>query len=197
MELLKQKILTEGTAIGKDTIKVDGFLNHQIDVKLLEEIGKAFAERFEGCEVDKILTVESSGIAVAVTAARHFGYPPVVFAKKTAPNTMIEGCYEEEARSFTKGTVSMIRVSEKYISPGDKVLILDDFLAHGEASLAMTKLIKKAGAEVVGIGIVIEKGFQIGGSKLRSRGLRVESLAVISRIEDGEIIFAEDAEDGK
>ncbi len=192
MELLKQRIIRDGIAIGKDTIKVDGFLNHQIDVALLEEIGKEFAERFKGCEINKILTVESSGIAVAVTSAKYFGYPPVVFAKKTAPNTMVEGCYEEEARSFTKGTVSVIRVSEKYIHPGDKVLILDDFLAHGEASLAMTKLIRKAGAEVAGIGIVIEKGFQIGSSKLRSKGFKVESLAIIEKIEDGKIIFADD-----
>ena len=189
MEALKQKILTEGTAIGKDIVKVDTFLNHQIDVKFLEEIGREFRRRFEGVQVDRILTVESSGIAVASCAAPHFGYPPVVFAKKAAPNTLTEGFYEQEARSFTKGTVSRLVISERFLKPGEQVLILDDFLAYGEASLALADLVRKAGAHVAGIGAVIEKGFQGGSEKLRAKGYRVESLAVIDKIEDGVITF--------
>lgn len=195
MESLKQKILTEGTAIGKDIIKVDGFLNHQMDVRFLQEIGAEFARRFADVSVDRILTVESSGIAIAAAAAPHFGYPPVVFAKKAAPNTMTEGFYEEDARSFTKGTVSRLRVSERFLNAGEKVLIIDDFLAYGEASLALTEMVRRAGADVVGIGIVIEKGFQGGAAKLRSHGFRVESLAVIDRIEDGVITFREQNEE--
>lgn len=189
MEALKQKIRTEGTAIGKDIVKVDGFLNHQIDVRFLNEIGKEFARRFADVQIDRILTVESSGIAIAACTAPYFDYPPVVFAKKAAPNTMVEGFYEEEARSFTKGTVSRLRVSKQFLHAGEKVLILDDFMAYGEASLALVEIVRKAGAEVAGIGIVIEKGFQGGSDKLRAKGCRVESLAVIEKIEDGEISF--------
>lgn len=189
MEALRQKILTEGTAIGKDIVKVDAFLNHQLDVRFLEAVGAEFARRFADVDIDRILTVEASGIAIAVAASPHFGYPPVVFAKKAAPNTMTEGAYEEDARSFTKGTVSKLRVSEKFLKEGEKVLILDDFLAYGEASLALAEIVRRAGAEVAGIGIVIEKGFQCGASKLEAKGYRVESLAVIEKIEDGEIVF--------
>ena len=191
MESLKQKILSEGIALGKDIVKVDGFLNHQLDVRFLGEIGKEFRMRFQDCQIDRILTVEASGIAIAVAAAPHFGYPPVVFAKKAAPNTMNEGFYEAEARSFTKGTVSRLKVAEKFLPEGENVLILDDFLAYGEASLALSEMVRKAGANVAGIGIVIEKGFQGGADKLRAKGLRVESLAVIDKIEDGVITFAE------
>lgn len=190
MKALKEKILTEGQAIGNGIVKVDGFLNHQIDVKFMDELGKEFGRRFKDAEIDKILTVEASGIAIACMTAPYFAYPPVVFAKKTAPNTMTEEFYGAEARSFTKGTVSMIRVSKKYLSEGDRVLILDDFLAHGEASMAMTQLVKQAGGTVAGIGAVIEKGFQGGGRKLREAGYRLESLAIIEKIEDGIIQFA-------
>lgn len=189
MDRLKEKIRTEGTAIGKDIVKVDGFLNHQVDVKFLHEIGEEFARRFADVQVDRILTVEASGIAIASCTAPYFGYPPVVFAKKAAPNTMVDGVYEEEARSFTKGTVSRLRVSKQFLHAGENVLILDDFLAYGEASLALVEIVRKAGARLAGIGIVIEKGFQGGSDKLRARGCRVESLAVIEKIEDGVITF--------
>ena len=189
MESLKKKILTEGTAIGTEIVKVDCFLNHQIDAKFLEEIGAEFAERFKDVKVDKILTVEASGIAIACAAAKCFGYPPVVFAKKAAPSTMNEGFYEAEARSFTKGTVSKLKVAEKFISAGESVLILDDFLAVGEASIALAEIVEMAGAKVAGIGAVIEKGFQGGSDRLRERGYKVESLAVIEKIEDGVITF--------
>ena len=189
MEALKAKILKEGQAIGTGVVKVDGFLNHQIDVKFMDEMGKEFRARFSDIEVDKILTVEASGIGIACMTAPYFGYPPVVFAKKTVPSTMTEEFYGAEAKSFTKGTVSMIRVSRKYLNKGDRVLILDDFLAHGEASMAMTELVKQAGAEVAGIGAVIEKGFQGGGDKLRDAGYHLESLAIIEKIVDGKITF--------
>lgn len=192
MEALKQKIRNEGTTIGKDIVKVDGFLNHQIDARFLERIGREFARRFDGCRIDRILTVEASGIAIAVGTAPFVGYPPVVFAKKAAPSTMTDGFYKVEARSFTKGKVSSLIVSEKYLLAGENVLILDDFLAYGEASLAMAELVCKAGSQVAGIGAVIEKGFQGGSDKLRAKGYRVESLAVIRKIEDGCITFDED-----
>ena len=188
MKSLEQKILTDGCAIGSEIVKVDGFVNHQLDVRFLEEIGREFARRFKDVKVDRILTVEASGIAIAVA---HFGYPPVVFAKKAAPNTMTEGFYEAEARSFTKGTVSRLCVSEKFLHPGENVLILDDFLAYGEASLALADMVRNAGGNVAGIGAVIEKGFQGGSEKLRAKGYRVESLAVIEKIEDGVITFEE------
>ncbi len=189
MEALKKKILTEGKAIGTEIVKVDGFLNHQLDVRFLEEIGAEFKKRFSDIHVDKILTVEASGIAIACASAPLFGYPPVVFAKKAAPSTMNEGFYEAEAKSFTKGTVSKLKVAEKFINEGEKILILDDFMASGEASAALAQIVKEAGAETVGIGAVIEKGFQGGSDRLREMGYRVESLAVIDRIDDGVITF--------
>lgn len=189
MKSLKEKILKEGVAIGTEIVKVDHFLNHRLDVKFLEEIGKEFKKRFEGEEINKILTVEASGIAVACLAAPYFDYAPVVFAKKAAPSTLTEGFYAAEAKSFTKGTVSLLRVSERFLQKEDKVLIIDDFLAHGQASLALADLVEQAGGEVVGIGAVIEKGFQGGSERLRAKGYRVESLAVIDEITEGRIIF--------
>lgn len=189
MRELEEKILKEGVAIGTEVVKVDHFLNHRLDVKFLEKIGQEFKKRFEGCEVDKILTVEASGIAVACLTAPYFEYPPVVFAKKAVPSTMVEGFYEADAKSFTKGTVSKFRVSKKFLHKNENVLIIDDFMAHGEASLALAKIVEQAGGTVVGVGAVIEKGFQGGSRKLRENGYRVESLAVIERIDDGEIFF--------
>ena len=189
MEELKNKILSEGVAIGTQIVKVDNFLNHKLDVKFLDRIGREFKNRFKGCEVNKILTVEASGIAVACLTAPYFDYPPVVFAKKAVPSTMTEGFYEAEAKSFTKGTVSVFKVSKKFIDENDRVLIIDDFMAHGEASMALVNIVRQAGAKVVGVGAVIEKGFQGGGDKIRAEGYKVESLAVIDKIEDGTITF--------
>lgn len=189
MQELKEKILKEGVAIGTEIVKVDHFLNHRLDVKFLQDVGREFKTRFEGHQINKILTVEASGIAVACLAAMCFDYAPVVFAKKAAPSTMTEGFYVAEAKSFTKGTVSLLRVSERFLEKGDKVLIIDDFLAHGQASLALADIVEQAGGEVVGIGAVIEKGFQGGSERLRKKGYVVESLAVIDRIEEGRIIF--------
>ena len=190
MKVLKERIIRDGVAIGTEILKVDSFLNHQMDVELLNEVGREFARRFEGKEVTKILTIEASGIAVACLAAQHFNNVPVVFAKKASPNTMTEEFYGAEVKSFTKGTVSVARISKKYLSEGDKVLILDDFLAHGEAAFGMISLVQQAGATVVGIGAVIEKGFQGGGQRLREAGYQVESLAIVSSIENGHITFA-------
>lgn len=189
MKALKERIIADGVAIGTEIIKVDSFLNHQIDVALLDEIGQEFAKRFAGCGVSKILTVEASGIAIACMAARHFGNIPVLFAKKASPNTMAEDFYGAEVKSFTKGTSSVVRVSKKYLRSDDRILILDDFLAHGEAAAGMAELVKQAGAELAGVGAVIEKRFQGGGSRLREKGYRVESLAVIESVRDGKINF--------
>lgn len=189
MKELKEKILDEGVALGTEVVKVDNFLNHRLDVKFLERIGQEFKARFSECEVTKILTVEASGIAVACLTAPFFNYAPVVFAKKAVPSTMNDGFYEADAKSFTKGTVSKFRVAEKFLEEGDKVLIIDDFMAHGEASMALTNIVEQAGGEVVGIGAVIEKGFQGGSRKLRDKGYKVESLVVIEKIVDGEIFF--------
>ena len=146
MEELKKKILEEGVAIGTQIVKVDNFLNHKLDIKFLDRIGFEFRRRFDGVDINKILTVEASGIAVACMTAPHFGYPPVVFAKKSVPSTMTEGFYKAEAKSFTKGTVSEFRVSESFLNESDKVLIIDDFMAHGEASMALLNIAKQPDA---------------------------------------------------
>lgn len=190
MDILKERIIQDGVAIGTEILKVDSFLNHQIDVALLDRIGKEFHRIFAGCGVNKILTIEASGIPIACFAAVHFGNIPVVFAKKARPNTMTEGFYGAEVRSFTKGTVSVACIAKKYLNPSDHVLILDDFLAHGEAAFGLASLVEQAGASLAGVGAVIEKQFQGGGKKLADAGIRVESLAVIKSIKDGNIEFA-------
>ena len=191
MEILKERIMKDGVALGTEILKVDSFLNHQIDVKLFDDIGEEFRSRFADVadQVDKILTIEASGIAVAAFAARSFGFPPVVFAKKEQPNTMGDEYYFSEVMSFTKMKVSSIRVAKKYMNAGDRVLIVDDFLAHGQAALGLINLAHQAGATILGVGAVIEKVFQGGGKRLRDKGVRVESLAVVERIESGKIYF--------
>ncbi|MDR0569796.1 MAG: xanthine phosphoribosyltransferase [Clostridiales Family XIII bacterium] len=190
MEALKNRIIRDGLALGSESVKVDSFLNHQLDVAFLERLGEEFRRRFDGERIDKIMTVESSGIAVACMTARHFGYPPVVFAKKSLPSTLTEGYYAAQVRSFTRGLVSVIVISKKYLASGENVLIIDDFVAHGEAAAGMTELVSQAGARVAGVGCVIEKTFQGGGKRLRDAGYRVEALASIVRISDGKIIFS-------
>jgi xanthine phosphoribosyltransferase len=189
MELLEERIIRDGVAIGTEIVKVDSFLNHQLDVAFLYELGAEFHRRFADTQPDKILTMEASGISVAVLTALHFNNVPVVFAKKAVPSTMTEGFFTAEVTSFTKGTISQARVSQKYLKAGEKVLIIDDFLAHGEAALGLISLIEQAGAVVLGVGAVIEKEFQNGGGRVRERGYRVESLAIIKEIVDGKIIF--------
>lgn len=178
MDLLKKRILKDGRVLGDDILMVDSFLNHQIDVDLLSEIGKEFHRLFENDHITKILTVESSGIAVACMAAAEF-HVPVVFAKKHKTVNISPDVLSASIASFTHKTTYDVRVSRSYICPGDRILIIDDFLANGQALLGLTKIVKDGGAEVVGAGIVIEKGYQPGGKLLRDTGLRVESLAIV------------------
>ena len=189
MQALKDRILKDGRCLGTDVLKVDSFLNHQIDVALVAEMGREFARLFKDCGVNKILTIETSGIPMAYAAAREMGDLPLVFAKKTTPNTMVDGVYSAEVRSFTKGTVSHVIVNSLYLGPADVVLLIDDFLAHGEAASGLYEICRKAGARCVGLGAVIEKKYQGGAEKLRKLGLRVESLAVIKSLSDGKIEF--------
>ena len=191
MKLLIDRIIKDGEGREGHIIKVDSFINHQMDMKLMDEIGKEFARRFEGLGINKILTIEASGIGIAVITSVHMGYIPVVFAKKSQPNTMTERYYGAEVKSFTKGTVSLAKVTKKYLQPGEKVLIIDDCMAYGEASRGLISLVQQAGGEVVGLGAVVEKAFQGGGQKLRDEGYKVESLAVISKIhDDGTLEFS-------
>lgn len=191
MDILKERILKDGKVIGNDILKVDSFLNHQIDVKLLNEIGMEFRKRFGGEIVDKILTVESSGIGVACITAQYFDFVPVIFAKKHEAFNLDTETYESDIFSFTKNKNYRIRVSKKYINPGDKILIIDDFLANGSASLGLVKIAKEAGAKIVGVGIVIEKAFQHGRKILETENVRIESLAIVKSMEKGLVIFEE------
>jgi xanthine phosphoribosyltransferase len=189
MELLKRRIINDGTEIGTEIVKVDSFLNHQLDIGLFMALGKEIHRRFGNMGINKILTIEASGIGIAAITAIYFDLVPVVFAKKTQPNTMTEDYYGAPVKSFTKGTVSMARVSKKYLDKDDKVLILDDFLAHGEAAAGLANLVEQAGGTVCGIAAIVEKEFQGGSQKLRNLGYHVDSLAVITKIEDGKIYF--------
>lgn len=188
MELLKNRILKDGKVIGDSIIKVDSFLNHQLDIELFNEMGKEFKARFSDAKISKILTVESSGIAIACITAQYFKVP-VVFAKKHEALNLDSDTYNSNVYSFTKQKSYNIRVSKKYISPEDSILIIDDFLANGKAASGLVDIVHQAGAEVAGVGIVIEKGFQNGRELLLEKGVRVESLAVIKSIEGGIITF--------
>ncbi len=195
MELLVEKIKNEGTVLSPSVLKVDSFLNHQIDPQLMQEIGKEFAERFADCGVTKILTIESSGIAPAVMAGLQMNVP-VVFARKRKSLTLIDDLITASVYSFTKKEANEISVSKQYLSKNDRVLIIDDFLANGQAALGLAEIASKADASIAGIGIVIEKGFQDGGSLLRDKGYRVESLATICSLEEGIVRF-DHTEEGK
>ncbi len=189
MKLLEEKIKSDGVFLGNDILKVDGFLNHRIDVSLLDEMGKEWARLYEGESINKILTIEASGIGIACVAARHFGNAPVVFAKKSKTSNIGNDFYTAKAFSFTHNKTNDVIVSKKYLGPDDKVLIIDDFLANGEALLALISICRDAGAQIVGIGIAIEKWYQGGGDKIRNLGFRVESLAMIKSMREGEIEF--------
>lgn len=191
MQLLKEKILKEGRALNGHILKVDSFLNHQIDIELLNEIGKEFKKRFQDKNVTKILTVEASGIAIAVITAQYFNVP-VVFAKKTESKTLDKEVYEGSVYSYTKAQHYKIRVSKGFLAKGDNVLVVDDFLANGQAILGLKEIIDAAGANLVGVGIVIEKGFQKGGSLLREAGIHIESLAIVDSLEEDKITFRND-----
>ena len=188
MKLLKQRIINEGTLKGGNVIKVDSFLNHQIDVEMLNEIGKEFYNRFASEKVDKILTIEASGIAIAVIAAQYFNVP-VVFAKKTESKNLDSDTYESEVYSYTKDKTYTIRVSKRYLNEGENILVVDDFMAKGKAAQGLIDIINQAKSNVAGVGIVIEKGFQDGGQIIRDKGIKLESLAIIESMEDNKIIF--------
>ena len=192
MEALKQMILKEGKGIGADIVKVDMFLNHRIDTKLLFAMGEAWAEEFRDKKPDLVLTVEASGIAMAVAAAHALGDLPVVFAKKS--NTAVLGSETVQAGvySFTHKTQNTIRIERRYLPEGSRVLIIDDFLADGQAVKGMMSLCEQQKSEVIGVGIAVEKGFQPGGKQLRDAGIHVKSLAIVDRIEDGNIVLRPD-----
>ena len=189
MKELIERIKKDGSALGTDRVNVDSFLNHQIDTELLEKIGEEFYNLFSDKKVDKILTIESSGIAISAYTAKFFNHCKMVFAKKALPNTLNSDYYYSDAKSFTKGTTNRIIVSKKYIKEGDNILIIDDFLAHGEALNALTDIVSQGKAHVVGIGIVISKNFQGGYERLKNKGYDVKILAPIKKIEDGIITF--------
>ncbi len=183
MELLKERIRRDGEVKGTDVLKVDSFLNHQMDIALLEEIGKEFLRRFAGCGVNKILTIEASGIGIACITAQSF-HCPVVFAKKSQTKNIAGAVYSTKVESFTHGKVCDVIVSKRFLGPEDRVLMIDDFLANGAALKGLIDLADQAGAQIVGAGIVIEKAFQPGGDQVRAMGVRVESLARIKSMSE-------------
>ena len=186
MELLKEMIEKKGIIREGNILKVDSFLNHQMDIKLFNEIGKEFRRRFEGEKITKILTIEASGIGIACVTAQYFDVP-VVFAKKSQTKNISGDVYKTQVTSFTHGKVYDVIVSKDFLNPDDHVLIIDDFLANGCALLGLLDLVKEAGATVAGAGIVIEKGFQQGGKQIRDMGIKLESLAIVDgmSVEDG------------
>lgn len=191
MEQLKSKILQEGKVLSDSVLKVDSFLNHQIDPELMQEVGKEFAERFKDSNITKILSIESSGIAPAMMAGLYLGVP-VIFARKRKSLTLTDHLYTSSVHSFTKNETNDISVSKDFLLPGDTVLVIDDFLANGQAVHGLVDIIEQAEAQLAGVGIVIEKGFQPGGAEIRKQGIRVESLAIIHSLENGEVTFFEE-----
>ena len=190
MNCLEERILKDGVVKKGNVLKVDGFLNHQIDIKLLNEMAKEWVKRFEGKKIDKILTIEASGIGVACIAAQHFNVP-VVFAKKAKSINLDGGMYRAEVESFAHKVTNNVIVSKKYLTADDHVLIIDDFLANGCALQGLIEIAKYAGATIEGIGIAVEKGFQGGGALIREMGYQLESLAIIDSMDEetGKITF--------
>ena len=183
MKLLQERILKDGVVKAGNILKVDSFLNHQMDITLYREIGKEFYKLFKDCGVTKILTIEAAGIGIACVAAQFFDVP-ALFAKKSKTKNIDGEIYTSTVESFTHGTSYEIMVSKKFLSPKDTVLIIDDFLAKGNALLGLIDVVEQAGAKLAGCGIVIEKGFQEGGRMLRERGVRVESLAIVDEMSE-------------
>ncbi|WP_067724878.1 xanthine phosphoribosyltransferase [Oceanobacillus damuensis] len=188
MDILKKKILDEGKVLSESVLKVDSFLNHQIDPVLMKNIGEEFSARFKDAGITKIVTIESSGIAPATMTGLVMGVP-VIFARKRRSLTLVDHLYSAEVHSFTKKETSEISISKDYINGDDVVLLMDDFLANGQAALGLVSIAEQAGAQIAGVGIVIEKGFQNGSSQLQERGIRVESLAIIKSLTDGKVNF--------
>jgi xanthine phosphoribosyltransferase len=189
MRLLEEKIESDGLVLNENVLKVDSFLNHQIDPVLMNEIGKEFARRFAREGITKIVTIESSGIAPAVFAGLHMDIP-IIFARKRKSLTLIDDLLTANVHSFTKNETNEISISRKYLHSDDRVLIIDDFLANGQAALALVDLVQQSQAQVIGIGIVIEKSFQPGALKLNELGIRVESLAKVASLSNGKVEFA-------
>lgn len=183
MLLLEERIRKDGKVIGNNILKVDSFLNHRMDITFIGKLGEEFYRLYKDCGVNKILTIEASGIGIACITAQFFNCP-VVFAKKSKTSNISNDVYSSEVKSFTHGTTSKVLVSKEFLSPDDRILIIDDFLANGQALLGLTDIVKQAGAQTVGAGIVIEKGFQPGGKMLRDAGLRVESLAIVESMDE-------------
>jgi xanthine phosphoribosyltransferase len=188
MILLEEKIKKDGRVLNDNVLKVDSFLNHQIDPQLMNDIGKEFAQRFAAEGITKIVTIESSGIAPAVMAGLYMNVP-VIFARKRKSVTLTDDLLTASVHSFTKNETNELVIARKFINENDKVLIIDDFLANGQAALALVEMVQQAKASVAGIGIVIEKSFQPGAAKLKDQGLRVESLARIASLSNGEVTF--------
>ena len=185
MELLAARIRRDGKIRGGDVLKVDSFLNHQMDVELFNQIGQEFYRLFGGCGVNKILTIEASGIGIACITAQYF-HCPVIFAKKNKTKNIAGDVYTSKVESFTHGKVYDIIVSREFLLPSDRVLLIDDFLANGSALQGLIQLVRSAGAELVGAGICVEKAFQPGGGMIRGMGVRVESLARIASMSEEE-----------
>lgn len=192
MQLLKDRIRKDGKVFPGNVLKVDSFLNHQMDISLFREMGKEWKKRFEGEEINKILTIEASGIGIACVIAEEFNVP-VVFAKKTQTKNIAGDVYTSKVESFTHGRVYDIIVSKEYLGKDDKVLLIDDFLANGKALEGLAKIVEQSGAKLVGAGIAIEKGFQVGGEIIRNKGIHLESLAIVESMneETGEVFFRE------
>lgn len=188
MQLLEDRIKKDGKVIGTDILKVDMFLNHQIDVSLVDEIAKEFYRLFKDCGVTRILTVEASGIAIATLTAKYFNVP-LVFAKKASHKNVGNDLYTAECYSFTHGKGYTMSVSKKYLPAGEKILIIDDFLADGNAVKALMKLVSDSKSETAGVGIAIEKGFQNGGKALRESGVNLQSLAIVESMNENSITF--------
>jgi xanthine phosphoribosyltransferase len=190
MQALKDRILRDGQNLGKGILKVDGFVNHQVDATLMLEAGKELAARFADARATKVLTAEISGIAPALTTALTLGVP-LVYARKTKPVTMTDPVYVEAAPSHTKGVSVFLMVSPEFLQPADRILIIDDFLASGQTIMALVRLVRHAGAELVGIGALIEKAFEGGRGELESLGVPLHALAIITEMSNGQIVFAE------
>ena len=188
MKLLEDKILQEGNVLGEDILKVDGFINHQVDISLMEEIGRDMAEHFKDAGVTKVFTIESSGIAPSVFTAKELGVPLVIL-KKQNPKTLRTEVWQTEVVSYTKNTSYQLTLAKTYISDSDHILIIDDFLANGEAATGAIRLIRKAHATVAGLGVLIEKAFQPGHEKLESQGIHVYAQASIKAFENGKVVF--------
>ncbi len=190
MEQLQKIMIEEAQVLGNSIIKADSFLNHQLNVKLFNQMGQAFRDYFQ-TPIDKIVTCEASGIGLACIVAQYFDCN-VVFAKKENSSLMVEDYYTEKVFSYTKQKESLFRIDKRFIHPGERILIIDDFLANGEALNGMISIVEQAKATVVGIGIAIEKGFQDGGERIRAHGYDLKSLVIVDRIENNELVFRED-----